>query len=118
MQNPILKFKLYYFREAGLFVCKTENFDELQLQLTLIFFDEIWHTFPTYQCQQKDVWVVFIFFRSLVIDKRSFCECVETRSFLIWQITQVLNKIKKTLNTLLHLRPSQNLLKHHKEVRK
>ena len=32
MQNPILKFKLYYFREGGLFVCKTENFDELQLQ--------------------------------------------------------------------------------------
>ena len=32
MQNPILKFKLYYFREAGLFVCKTKNFDELQLQ--------------------------------------------------------------------------------------
>ena len=37
-----------------------------------------------------------ILFRSWIIDKPGFGECVETRSFLIWQIIQDLNKIKNS----------------------
>ena len=39
--------KLLYFRETRLVVWKIENFDELQLPQSLIFFAEILHLFPT-----------------------------------------------------------------------
>ena len=39
--------------------------------------------------------IFFILFGSWIIDKPGFCECVESRSFLFWQITQFLNKILK-----------------------
>ena len=42
-----MKADLYYFQETGFFVWKIENFDELQLPYSLIFFDEILHTFST-----------------------------------------------------------------------
>ena len=48
MQNSIPKCKQnYYFRETRLFVWKIENFDELQLLQSLIFFAEIFYMFPT-----------------------------------------------------------------------
>ena len=66
-----------------LFPWKIENFDELQLPLSLISFAEIMHTFPSYECLQKGVRDFLIFFRSCVIDKLGFCECVETWFFFI-----------------------------------
>ena len=39
--------------------------------------------------------IFFILFRSWVINKNAKNECVETRSFLISQVTEDLNKIKK-----------------------
>ena len=48
MQNPIEKFGQFYcFRETRCFVWKFENFDELQLTYSLIFFAETSHIFPT-----------------------------------------------------------------------
>ena len=38
---------------------------ELQLPKTFIIFAEILHTFPTYQCLQKDVWDFFYFVQNL-----------------------------------------------------
>ena len=38
---------LYYFQETRFFVWKIENFNELQLPLSLIFFAEILHTFSS-----------------------------------------------------------------------
>ena len=57
MQNPLLKFRQssIIFRENRLFARKIENFDELQLPKSLIFFAEILHTFPTYLYLQKAV---------------------------------------------------------------
>ena len=43
------------------FVWKFENFDELQLPYSSIFFAETSHTFSTYQRLQKDVWDFFYF---------------------------------------------------------
>ena len=43
-----------------------------------------------------------ILFRSgVILFKPGFCEYVETRYFLFWQVSQDLNKIKKVSNTLL-----------------
>ena len=39
--------------------------------------------------------IFFILFKSRVIDKPCFCECVQTRSFLFWQITQNSKQNKK-----------------------
>ena len=58
MQNPIQKFRQSSI-EARYFVWKFENFDELQLPYSSIFFAETLHTFPTYQCLQKSVWDFF-----------------------------------------------------------
>ena len=57
--------KDYYFQETRLFVWKIENFDKLQLPQSLVFFAEI----------------LFILFRSWVINKNVKIECVEIRSF-------------------------------------
>ena len=62
MQNIVEQFKkLYCFRETRYFVWKFENFDELQLSYSSIFFAETSHTFSTYQCLQKGVWDFFYF---------------------------------------------------------
>ena len=55
--NLVMLIKLYriwylnldnaLLQETRLFVWKIENFDELQLPQSLIFFAEILHTFPT-----------------------------------------------------------------------
>ena len=39
--------------ETRYFVWKFENFDEIQLPCSSIFFAEYLHTCPTYQCLQK-----------------------------------------------------------------
>ena len=49
-----------------LFPWKIENFDELQLPLSLISFAEIMHTFPSYECLQKGV-RDFLIFLDLVL---------------------------------------------------
>ena len=36
-------------------------YDELKLPYSSIVFPETSHTFPTYQCLQKDVWEFFYF---------------------------------------------------------
>ena len=71
------------FRETRIFVWKIENFDELQLPYSLIFIAEIVHKFPSYEYLQKVVWHFFILFRSWIIDKLGFFECVETRYIFI-----------------------------------
>ena len=72
MQHPIRKFRpsSTVFNKTRYFVWKTENFDKLQLTLSLIFFAETFHMSPTYQCLQKDVWDFFILFTSGVICKK------------------------------------------------
>ena len=57
------------------FVWKIENFDELQLPESLIFFAEILHAFFTYKR------VFQILFRSWDINKNVKNECVGTRFF-------------------------------------
>ena len=49
MQNPISKLGQRYIisKKSGFFVWKIENFDELQLPQSLVFFAEILHTFST-----------------------------------------------------------------------
>ena len=58
MQNPVQKFRQSFtvFEKPGIL---SENFDELQLPYSSIFFAETLHTFPTYQCLQKRVWDFF-----------------------------------------------------------
>ena len=55
MQNTLQKFRQssIVFEKPGIL---SENFDELQLSYSLIFFAETFHTFSTYQCLQKGVW--------------------------------------------------------------
>ena len=47
----------------------SENFDELQLSYSSIFFAETWHPFSTYQCLQKVCGIFLVLFRSWVICK-------------------------------------------------
>ena len=63
MQNTLQKFRQssIVFEKPGIL---SENFDELQLSYSLIFFAETSHTFSVYQCLQKSVWDFFISFRS------------------------------------------------------
>ena len=53
--------KALFFWETRYFAWKFENFDELQLSYSSIFFAETLHTFSTYQCLQKGVWDFFYF---------------------------------------------------------
>ena len=55
MQNPILKFRQssINFRKTRYFVWKFENFNELQLPWSSVFFAESSQTFPTYEYLQK-----------------------------------------------------------------
>ena len=48
---------------------KKENFEQLQLLQSSIFFAETLHTFPTYQCLQMGVSDFFYLFRSCVTCK-------------------------------------------------
>ena len=50
-----LDIALLFLRNQGLFVWKIGNFDELQLPYSSVFFAEVLHTFPTYQCLGKGV---------------------------------------------------------------
>ena len=66
MQNTIQKFRQssIVFEEPGILSENFENFDELQLPYSSIFFPETSHTFSIYQCLQKGVSDFFISFRS------------------------------------------------------
>ena len=71
MQNTMQTFRQssIVFEEPGIFVWKFENFEELQLSYSSIFFAETSHMFSTYHCQKKGFLVFFILFRSWVICK-------------------------------------------------
>ena len=62
MQNPIQELRegSIVFEKPG-----TENFDKLQLPHSLMFFAEISHRCPTYQCIQKSVRDFFYFIQIL-----------------------------------------------------
>ena len=51
------------------FVWNFENFVELQLSYSSIFFAETSHMLSTFQCLQKGVWDFFSLFRAWVICK-------------------------------------------------
>ena len=55
MQNTAQKFRQspIIFEKPGIL---PENFNELQLPYSSIFFTETLNTFPTYQCLKKGVW--------------------------------------------------------------
>ena len=48
--------KALLFMETRCFAWKFENFDELQLSYSSIFFAETSHSFSTYHCLKKGVW--------------------------------------------------------------
>ena len=60
MQNAIQKFK-----QTRYFVWKFENFDELQLCYSLMFFAETLYTFSTYHCLKKGCVEFFLFYLDL-----------------------------------------------------
>ena len=80
MQNPIqiLRQSSIVFEKSGFCFWRFENFDELQLSYSSIFFTKISHTFPAYQRLQKSVQGFFILFRSWV-----FCKKLKRPGFYI-----------------------------------
>ena len=63
MQNPIQKFRQssIVFQKPGILPEKLKILASSNYHQTLIIFVEILHTFPTYQCLQKDVWDFYYF---------------------------------------------------------
>ena len=69
------------------------NFDELQLPKCSIFFADTSHTFPTYQCLQKDA----LFCLDVELFAKIKKDLVPTHSlFTVLLIIQDLIKIKKS----------------------
>ena len=100
MQNSIQKFRQspIVFEKPGI---ENQNFDELQVSYSSKFFAETSHTFFTYQCLQKGVWI-FLFCLDLELLAKIKKDLVSTNSFFtLLLITQDLNKIKKIPHTLL-----------------
>ena len=66
MQNPRQKFRQssIVFQKPGILPEKLKVLTSSNYLQTLIIFVETLHTFPTYQCLQKDVWDIFISFRT------------------------------------------------------
>ena len=60
----------------------SENFDELKLPYSSIFFAETSHLFPTYKCLQNDVWDFFYFVYILSYLQKLKKDLVSTHSFL------------------------------------
>ena len=107
--------KALFFWETRYFVWKFENFDELQLSYSSIFFAETLHTFSTYQCLQKGVSAFFKFHLDLESFAKNKKDLLSTHSFsTLLLITQDLNNIKKIphtfLYTLLSRKRVQNLI--------
>ena len=72
-----------------------ENFDELQLSYSSIFFAETSHTFSTYHCLKNGVWD-FLFYLDLELFAKIKKDQVCRHSFFTFLlITQDLHKIKK-----------------------
>ena len=71
MQNPIQKFRQSSIvcEKPSILPKKFENFDELQLPYSSMFFAETSLTVLAYQCLQKSVRNFFLLFRSWVICK-------------------------------------------------
>ena len=80
----------------------SENFDELKLPYSSIFFAETFRTFSTYQYLQKSMWDFFLFQLDLELFAKIKKDLVATHSFVTHLlITQDLNKIKKIPQTPL-----------------
>ena len=93
MQNSTLQFRQSSIisKKPSYLNKKLKNFDELQLPYSLIIFAEIWSSFPLNNVYKRVFRILFMLFRSWVIDKNGICECVEASSFLYEQITQILD---------------------------
>ena len=79
---------------------KKENFEQLQLLQSSIFFAETLHTFPTYQCLQMGVSDFFYLFRSCVTCKNKKRPGFYTLVFDIFLKNSRSNKVKKFRTTL------------------
>ena len=102
MQNTKQKFRQGFIVFEKSCIWKFENFDELQLPYSSIFFAETSHTFSTYQCLQKRVSDFLKFYLDLKLFAKIKKDLFSTHSFLTpLLITQDLNKIKKIPLTLL-----------------
>ena len=79
MQNTIQKFRQspIVFEKPGI---ENQNFDELQVSYSSKFFAETSHTFFTYQCLQKGVWI-FLFCLDLELLAKIKKDLVSTNSF-------------------------------------
>ena len=64
------------------FVWKIENFDELQLLQSSIFFAETLNTFLTHHCLQKDVRDVFLFYLDIELYAKIKKDLVSKHLFL------------------------------------
>ena len=104
MQNPLLKFRqsLLSLRKQRLFYPKSWKLcwasTSIEFNIFCWNFAQVSYLpMPTIGCSG-----FFILFRSSVIEKLGFCECVETRSFLILansSRSKHLSKIKEIANT-------------------
>ena len=89
--------KALFFWETRYFVWKFENFDELQLSYSSIFFVETSHTFSTYHCLKKGHVGFFLFYLDLELFAKIKRDLVSSHSFFtLLLITQNLNIIKKS----------------------
>ena len=96
MQNTAQKFRQspIIFEKPGIL---PENFNELQLPYSSIFFTETLNTFSTYQCLKKGVWEFLKFCLDLELFAKIKKDLVSAHSFFtLLLITQDLNKIKKS----------------------
>ena len=100
MQNPIQKFRQSYivFEKPGILSKNFENFRELQLPYSSIFFAETLRT-----NLYKRVCGIFLFCLDLELFAKIKKDLVSTPSFYtLVKITDYLNKTKKTLHNLLY----------------
>ena len=131
MQNPILKFRQSCFisEKPG---CLSEKLKALTssdyhiawrlLYLhaqSLIFFDEILYTFPSYQCFQKGVRNFFLFCLDLELLINLVSVGVQKPGlFVFWQKTQVLNKIKSPTHPFVNIGKQGTCAKFLQKLRK
>ena len=78
------------------FCLKFENFDELQLSYSSIFFAETSHTFSTYNCLNNGVWDFFLLYLDFELFAKTEKDLFSTHSFFtLLLISQDLKKEKK-----------------------
>ena len=98
--NLVILIKLCKIRYLNL--DKTPLFPRIQViclknwKLWQYFLRKFWTRFLLNNLFEMVFGIFFMLFRSWVINKNAKSECVETKSFRFLQITQDLNKIKKS----------------------